>query len=1435
MKKLFTQVADDQPRKCRYRLYLVLLFSCLLGMYDGVQAQAPNWALEHANYQHSLTVVASLKVDGILSTSANDMLAAFVGSEVRGVASPDVFIQATGHYLAFLQVYSNVVSGEQITFKIYRSATDTVYEAVNEIAFQSNLSIGANTGPYVITDNYGPTDIILSATTIAENNATNRLVATLLTVSQDASDVFTYSLPSGGADDNNAFAINDNELRTVISFDYETKNAYTLRVRSDDASNEYVKKVFTLRIADGNDTPTAIQISPSTLPEDAVVGTSFAVLSSTDQDLQDTHTYRLVVGAGDAENASFAVLGNQLVTNATFDFETKANYNVLLESSDASGAVYSEVITVTITDVNDAPNDVMLSETFVAEDAADGHVVATLSAVDADAQDAHTYVLLNHDEGVFRMQGDRLVLRAPLDYERQAAYAFDIRAVDQAGLGYQKRFILAVQDVNEPPTLTTLSSSSMRENASASVPLGYFITQDQDISGSFAYALVGGGGSEDNDAFIILGNSLYANASLDYEEKSSYRIRVATIDQGGDRLESALVLSVEDVNEGPTDITISIRSVGQNDSIGTEIAVLSAVDEDESEFHSYAMASGEGDDHNALFLIEGDRVRLLQPFGDVLASPYSMRVSVFDKVGFSFEKFFTFSVQAESVLAPAITLSNQQIPEGSAYGTLIGAFSTSSLTGDVTYQMEGGSDRFSITGANLRLQSSLNYEEQIFYAMTVRATNASNNTVAQDFIISLSNENEAPNRLDWVGSAIREDAPPDSIIGYFVVGDPDYTDYAGVLRLQLMPPGAGNDNDFFVLVGKKLKNKILLDFERKNRYLVQVAVEDTGGLSYERFFFVDVEDVVEPPTRLDLSNLLVRENTLEGAFVGQFTVLDASLDTTLRYFLVPGDTPNDNQSFYLSGNRLLTRGVFDYEKKRSYTIDIRVQDQVGGALEERFVIGVNDINDPPSNLLLSAYSVAENNAAGTQIGTFIVVDEDQYPGTFSYTISSASDFSAFTIRDGALWTNKVFDYEQQSVYTVLVTVRDGDGYQLTQNLSIDIGDVNDVPSGIRLSQTEIKENNEINSIVGTFEIIDQDDETAIYTLVGGTGGENNASFFLSGNRLQAQTVFDYEGKNDYTIRVRATDAAGLFVENAFLLSVMNANEPPTTILAKWRDFREDLPVGSFLGSLSAQDDDLGDIFFYRFGDDLAVRKVFEVRGFEVYLLQPLDFERQDSYTIPIKATDQSGKSLERSFMLPVIDVNEPPLLLFEELSVPENSLQGAKIGTIRAEDPDENQTVSYSIVPDESTLRVLDRFYIHPQKGELFLAKGHFLDYETKSIYHVLVKAEDDQELPLSTTRLYSINVLNVPEKELPVNLVITPNNDGINDFWVIHGIEEHYNNLSLTIFSGFGQVVFQRSHYRNNWDGTYKGNPLPTGVYYYILKESSGKVLYKGSISVLN
>lgn len=82
------------------------------------------------------------------------------------------------------------------------------------------------------------------------------------------------------------------------------------------------------------------------------------------------------------------------------------------------------------------------------------------------------------------------------------------------------------------------------------------------------------------------------------------------------------------------------------------------------------------------------------------------------------------------------------------------------------------------------------------------------------------------------------------------------------------------------------------------------------------------------------------------------------------------------------------------------------------------------------------------------------------------------------------------------------------------------------------------------------------------------------------------------------------------------------------------------------------------------------------------------------------------------------------------------------------------------------------------------------------------------------------------------VNDLLSPNGDGKNDFWIIHE-PAYIVGCDVLVYNRWGQKVFESHNYDNTWDGTYNGDPLPDGSYYYVI-QCNGEVTHKGALTIL-
>ncbi len=117
-------------------------------------------------------------------------------------------------------------------------------------------------------------------------------------------------------------------------------------------------------------------------------------------------------------------------------------------------------------------------------------------------------------------------------------------------------------------------------------------------------------------------------------------------------------------------------------------------------------------------------------------------------------------------------------------------------------------------------------------------------------------------------------------------------------------------------------------------------------------------------------------------------------------------------------------------------------------------------------------------------------------------------------------------------------------------------------------------------------------------------------------------------------------------------------------------------------------------------------------------------------------------------------------------------------------------------------------------------------------IYSLVVSANGCTSIP----SIITIIVNSCDDADFFIPEGFSPNGDGINDVFVIRGIENYPDNTFI-IFNRWGNKVFEASPYQNKWDGTSViglragGEKLPIGTYFYILDLGDGSSVIKGTI----
>ena len=202
----------------------------------------------------------------------------------------------------------------------------------------------------------------------------------------------------------------------------------------------------------------------------------------------------------------------------------------------------------------------------------------------------------------------------------------------------------------------------------------------------------------------------------------------------------------------------------------------------------------------------------------------------------------------------------------------------------------------------------------------------------------------------------------------------------------------------------KLKTGESLDFETEPTITLNVTSTDYDGLTVTKEFSINVNDINEAPTGINIDSLSVDENAV-GGIVGNVSSVDQDAGELHTYgvYSDAGATTIDTTFEIVNGELKVKDAIsLDYEAQNQYVVYVKSTDQAGTGLDhvKMFTIGVNDLNEPSeiSSVALGSAFV-EDATAQPIFGTLSVSDiEGDVPvsATIVITNATADDVLNFT-------------------------------------------------------------------------------------------------------------------------------------------------------------------------------------------------------------------------------------------------------------------------------------------------------------------------------------------------------------------------------------------------------------------------------------------------------
>ncbi|XP_039182051.1 protocadherin beta-16-like isoform X1 [Crotalus tigris] len=285
----------------------------------------------------------------------------------------------------------------------------------------------------------------------------------------------------------------------------------------------------------------------------------------------------------------------------------------------------------------------------------------------------------------------------------------------------------------------------------------------------------------------------------------------------------------------------------------------------------------------------------------------------------------------------------------------------------------------------------------------------------------------------------------------------------------------------------------------------------------------------------------IKENLPQGTLVVKVEATDLDLGSNALILYSFHQVPERINNLFNLNERtgeITVWGQIDYEKEKSYSMNIRATD--GGGLPDhcKLLIEVEDVNDnPPEVSIISLTSfLKEDSPPDTVVAVFNIRDQDS--GDNSKMVCSVEMNLPFVLKSTAnnfyqLVLQSPLDRETVTEYNITITAIDCGSPRLTSTrlINVQISDVNDNPPLFEKSSfdMQIRENHIPGLLIGSVHAVDLDTKQnakVTYSVLPGKGGgllPTLISINSETGNLYALRSLDYEQIRGFRVTVRASD------------------------------------------------------------------------------------------------------------------------------------------------------------------------------------------------------------------------------------------------------------------------------------------------------------------------
>ena len=291
---------------------------------------------------------------------------------------------------------------------------------------------------------------------------------------------------------------------------------------------------------------------------------------------------------------------------------------------------------------------------------------------------------------------------------------------------------------------------------------------------------------------------------------------------------------------------------------------------------------------------------------------------------------------------------------------------------------------------------------------------------------------------------------------------------------------------------------------------------------------------------------------------------------------------------------------------------------------------------------------------------------------------------------------------------------------------------------ITLTKSSVAENQPNGTVVGVLHVASTNNAARSYhfILINNAGSR----FALNDSLLVIKNtnLINYEQRNKYKVTIRAVDTEGDSFEQTLPIKILDANDPPTSIQLSNKTIAENSPAGAIVGNITGTDPDSADVLTFSVVQNPGNNFTIHDNHLVVADSAQIDFEKTPQIPITLRATDKKGATLDKSFIIDVLNRNDAPTAVhLSQTSIKEDSPVGTFVGIFSTVDEDTADGHDYDLLNNANGAFALFG-------NALVVADSTRLNYEADSTLTIKVRSTDDGGL--SVIQPLTIHIQNVNE-----------------------------------------------------------------------------------------